>query len=84
MAPITDRRLHRLLDHLNNRDFRRPPPTVGLKTMVRARIEGLIELGPDLRNPVARITAAGERWREEQSTILRPPSYSDFSFEERP
>jgi hypothetical protein len=64
---MTERRLHRLLNHLSRTDFRPPPPTVGLKTMVRARIEGLIEMGSDLRKPIARITTAGERWRDEQS-----------------
>jgi hypothetical protein len=69
----TKGRLHRLLEHLSPIDFRAPPTSVGLKTMTRARIQGLIELGKDLREPVARITKAGERWLDEQSV---PPSVS--------
>lgn len=68
---MTERRLHLLLNHLSRNDFRSPPPTVGLKTMVRARIEGLIEMGPNLRKPIARITTAGERRRDEQSDSPR-------------
>lgn len=66
----TENRLHLLLNHLSSADFRPPPVTVGLKTMSRARIMGLIEMGSDVRNPVARITAAGERRRDEQSVCL--------------
>jgi hypothetical protein len=64
--PNTEQRLHRLLNDLDEECFRPPPVSVGLKTMVRARIEGLIEMGDDLKNPVARITTAGQLWRDEQ------------------
>jgi len=67
---LHERRLHLLLNSLSRTYFHPPPPTVGIKTMVRARIAGLIEMGPDLKNPTARITPAGERWCDEQSITL--------------
>ncbi|AYM66014.1 hypothetical protein G6L68_23075 [Agrobacterium fabrum] len=56
---IAENRLTALLQHLDDRSFRRPPKHVGLKTMIIARDAGLIELGTDLRLPVAKLTAAG-------------------------
>lgn len=59
-----DERLEALLRHFTRRSFKEPPRGVGLKTMVIARDEGLIELRLDENPRRGRLTVKGSLVRK--------------------
>jgi hypothetical protein len=68
---VMDLRRTILLKHFSRRTFKLPPNGVGLKTMILARDEGLVEIEPNSQWGSARGRLTTKGWRRQQEVRNR-------------